>query len=63
MRSYEQDEVGKFVKGNDDAVDSLIAGVTPIAVKHRSLLEAEEEERREKQAREQQLALQGGQRL
>lgn len=63
LRSYEQDEVGKFVKGNDDAVDSLIAGATPIAVKYRSVLEAEEQKRREQLAREQQLAIQGGQRV
>lgn len=41
MRSYTQLEDGRFEKGNDDAVDSLIAGVQPIAKRHRALLNEE----------------------
>lgn len=41
MRGYAQDETGKFEKGDDDAVDSLIAGVQPVAKRHRALLDAE----------------------
>lgn len=40
-RSYTQGEDGKFEKGNDDAVDSLIAGVAPVAKRHRALVDEE----------------------
>jgi hypothetical protein len=42
MRDYQQTETGKFEKGNDDAVDSLIAGVQPLAKKHRDLVDRED---------------------
>lgn len=39
LRSYQQDEQGKFEKGGDDAVDALIAGVQPVAKRHRELVD------------------------
>ena len=39
MEDYEEDEFGKFQKGNDDAVDALIAGVQPLAKAHRVIVE------------------------
>lgn len=39
MLDYTQADDGKFEKGGDDAVDSLIAGVTPIARKHREAIQ------------------------
>lgn len=39
LRAYEQADDGKFVKGNDDAVDSLIAGAAPVAKRHRAHLD------------------------
>jgi hypothetical protein len=46
MEDYEEDEFGKFQKGNDDAVDALIAGVQPLAKAHRVIIEAMQEEAR-----------------
>ncbi len=48
MEDYEEDEFGKFLKGDDDAVDALIAGVQPLAKEHRSLVEAMQEKARKK---------------
>jgi hypothetical protein len=39
MRTLEQKEDGMIIKGNDDAVDSLIAGTQPVAKRHRALVE------------------------
>lgn len=39
MRQLQQKEDGMIVKGNDDAVDSLIAGTQPVAKRHRALVE------------------------
>lgn len=39
MRSIEQLEDGRLVKGNDDAVDALIAGAQPVAKRHRALVD------------------------
>ena len=44
LRAYEEDEQGKFLKGDDDAVDSLIAGAAPIARAHRKMVEQKLEE-------------------
>ena len=41
MQDYQEDEQDKFQKGNDDHVDALIAGVTPVARKHRAVVEKE----------------------
>lgn len=42
LRGYQQDpETGKPLKGDDDAVDSLIALVAPIARRHRDLTDIE----------------------
>lgn len=38
MEDYQEDEFGKFLKGNDDAVDALIAGVQPLAKEHRLVI-------------------------
>lgn len=46
MEDYEEDEYGKFLKGNDDAVDALIAGVQPLAKAHRVIIEKMQEEAR-----------------
>jgi hypothetical protein len=43
LRDYQEDELDRFQKGNDDAVDSLIAGAAPIARHHRKMIEAEVE--------------------
>lgn len=48
MEDYEEDEFGKFLKGNDDAVDALIAGVQPLAKAHRVIIETMQEEARTK---------------
>lgn len=42
MRAHQQKPDGGFVKGNDDAVDSLIAGVQPLAKRHRALIDQAE---------------------
>lgn len=47
MEDYEEDEFGKFLKGDDDAVDALIAGVQPLAKAHRVLIEEMQERARE----------------
>lgn len=47
MEDYEEDEFGKFLKGEDDAVDALIAGVQPLAKAHRVLIEEMQERARE----------------
>jgi len=39
LNSYVEDEFGKPQKGDDDAVDAMLAGVTPLARKHRVLVE------------------------
>jgi hypothetical protein len=39
MYDYQQDELGRFEKGNDDAVDALIAGAQPVAKRHRALVD------------------------
>lgn len=39
MQDYEEDEFGKPLKGGDDAVDALIAGVQPDAKQHRVIVE------------------------
>lgn len=42
MQDYsykDEDGQDRFVKGNDDHVDALIAGVTPVARKHRTVVE------------------------
>jgi hypothetical protein len=44
LRTYEEDDEGKFLKGDDDAVDSLIAGAAPIARAHRKMVEEQAEE-------------------
>lgn len=44
LRGYEEDEQGKFVKEDDDAVDSLIAGTAPIARAHRRTIEEQMQE-------------------
>lgn len=44
MKDYEEDEFGKFVKGDDDAVDALIALSYPIAKQHRAAAEKAAEE-------------------
>lgn len=41
MQDYQEDEQDRFVKGNDDHVDALIAGVTPVAREHRAIVEQE----------------------
>lgn len=46
MEAYQEDEFGKPLKGDDDAVDALIAGATPLARKHRVLIQQLEEEAR-----------------
>ncbi len=43
MEDYEEDEFGKFLKGEDDSVDALIAGVQPLAKAHRVLIEQMQE--------------------
>lgn len=48
MEDYEEDEFGKFQKGNDDAVDALIAGVQPLAKAHRVIVEEMQAEARRK---------------
>jgi Terminase large subunit, T4likevirus-type, N-terminal len=50
MRDYQEDEQDKFEKGNDDHVDALIAGVTPVARKHRAVVEKEIAEAKRKAA-------------
>jgi hypothetical protein len=50
MRDYQEDEQDKFQKGNDDHVDALIAGVTPVARKHRAVVEKEIAEAKRKAA-------------
>lgn len=46
MKEYQfkKDESGKFEKGDDDAVDALIAGSYPVAKAHRAAAEKEAEE-------------------
>ncbi len=46
MRAYERDknDPNKFKKGNDDAVDALIAGTYPVAKAHRAEVEKQAEE-------------------
>lgn len=39
MYDYQEDEEGKFKKGNDDDVDALIAVAAPIARAHRKMVE------------------------
>lgn len=39
LRSYTQDDLGRIEKGGDDAVDALIAGVQPVARRHRESVE------------------------
>lgn len=39
MQDYEEDEFGKPLKGGDDAIDALIAGVQPEAKQHRVIIE------------------------
>lgn len=56
---YKENDPERFEKGDDDAVDALIAGVAPVARKHRKVVEAEiaeakrklDEENRERAAR------------
>lgn len=48
MEDYEEDEFGKFQKGNDDCVDALIAGVQPLAKQHRVIVEEMQEQARRK---------------
>lgn len=43
LRGYAEDDFGKPIKGDDDAVDALIAGVAPLARKHRATLDREME--------------------
>jgi Terminase large subunit, T4likevirus-type, N-terminal len=43
MRDYQEDEFDRFQKGNDDAVDALIADAAPIARRWRSAIEEEAE--------------------
>lgn len=43
MRDYQEDEQDRFQKGNDDAVDALIAGTAPVARAHRQMIEDETE--------------------
>lgn len=43
MEEYQEDEFGKFEKGDDDAVDALIALVQPDARTHRMLIEQMQE--------------------
>lgn len=43
LRDYQQDEFDRFQKGNDDAVDALIADAAPIARRWRSKIEEEAE--------------------
>jgi hypothetical protein len=50
MQDYQEDEQDRFVKGNDDHVDALIAGVTPVARKHRTVVEKEIEEAKRRAA-------------
>lgn len=50
MRDYQEDEQDRFQKGNDDHVDALIAGVAPVARKHRQVVEKEIEEAKRRQA-------------
>lgn len=54
MRDYQEDEQDRFQKGNDDHVDALIAGVAPVAKKHRAVVEKEIEEAKRRQALAQQ---------
>lgn len=42
MRRYETDALGKPKKGDDDAVDALIAGGTPTAKSHRAVIDLPE---------------------
>ena len=46
LEDYQEDEFGKFLKGNDDAIDALIAGVQPLAKAHRVLIQEMQEEAR-----------------
>lgn len=39
LKDYEEDEFGKPLKGGDDAVDALLAGVQPDAKMHRVIVE------------------------
>ena len=41
MRAYTQLEDGRFEKGNDDGVDSLIAGAQPVAKRFRALIDGD----------------------
>lgn len=50
MQDYEEDEQDRFQKGNDDHVDALIAGVGPVAKRHRQVVEKEIEEAKRKAA-------------
>lgn len=52
LRGYEEDEQGKFLKGDDDAVDSLIAGAAPIARAHRKMIEEQMEQAKAPKASE-----------
>lgn len=43
MEDYQEDELGRFQKGNDDAVDALIAMVQPLAKEHRLIIQGIQE--------------------
>lgn len=63
MRGYHEDDFGKPVKGDDDAVDALIAGAAPVARKYRAAVDkatAEAKRRAEAQARKRLLPSQVG---
>ncbi len=53
MRDYsykDEDGQDRFIKGNDDHVDALIAGVAPVAKKHRAVVEKEIAEAKRRRA-------------
>jgi hypothetical protein len=59
LRDYQEDELDRFQKGNDDAVDALIADAAPIARRWRSMVEKEAEEAKRPMAAEQSPAAAG----
>ena len=51
-RSYSEDDFGKPEKGDDDAVDALIAGAAPIAKRHRGAVDKATEVAKKRAERE-----------
>lgn len=61
LRGYEHDDFGKPLKGKDDAVDALIAAVSPIAKRHRATVDAAAHQAKQTAAAQGKLVPQGEQ--